>query len=90
MIIIYFSEGPEGKHKIVRKATPMDDNKREHEVIRGYLKALLLRLAAQSDNPATDLQDILREVIEELYSEVKDTIRKKTHLQLVPNEEVGA
>ena len=62
----------------------MDENRtQENDAIRSYLKALLLHLAAQSKNPAFELQIILREVIDELHDEVKESLKKKKHLRVV-------
>ena len=51
--------------------------------IRDYLKVLLLHLAAKSESPAIDLQELLCEVIEELHDETKEALQKKSHLKLV-------
>lgn len=51
--------------------------------VRNQLKVLLLYLAAKSESPSHDLQIVIREVLEELHSEVKETIKKQPHLKLL-------
>lgn len=51
--------------------------------LRHYLKVILLQLAAKSDTPAMELQDILHEVLAELDSEVKTALRAKRHLKII-------
>ena len=57
-----------------------DDHK---EMVRRHLKVLLLHLAARSENPSEDLENLLHDVINELHQEVKDALEAKTHLRLV-------
>ncbi len=68
----------------MQKDSLMDDIQGgTQDLVRNQLKVLLLHLAAKSDNPGIELQVLLREVIEELHSEVKSTLKKNRHLNLV-------
>lgn len=53
------------------------------DLIRRQLKILLLELAARSENPSTDLKELVEEVISELFDEVEEALRKKRHLKIV-------
>ena len=53
------------------------------EVVRQHLKVLLLHLAAKSDNPSGDLQELLEDVIDELHSEVESRLERRPSLKLV-------
>lgn len=57
-----------------------DDHK---ELVRRHLKVLLLHLAAKSENPSHELEELLHDVINELHSEVKAALEAKKHLRLV-------
>ena len=54
------------------------------DLLRKNLKILLLDLAASSERPSVELQDILHEVINELHDEVKKALRSRAPLRLVP------
>ena len=58
----------------------------EQDLVRQQLKVLLLHLASYSESPGEDLKNLLEEVIEELYIEVKDALRRK-HLRLIRTSE---
>lgn len=53
------------------------------EMVRRHLKVLLLHLAARSENPSSELESLLHDVINELHKEVKEALEAKTHLKLV-------
>jgi hypothetical protein len=72
----------------VRDANDMDDrtnsqNDDHKDMVRRHLKVLLLHLAARSENPSTELENLLHDVINELHKEVKEALEAKTHLRLV-------
>lgn len=52
-------------------------------MVRRHLKVLLLHLAARSENPSSELESLLHDVINELHKEVKEALEAKTHLKLV-------
>ena len=58
----------------------MEDSKDE---IKLQLKALLLHLAAESNQPGADLQNLVCEVVEELYLETEQALRDRSHLRLL-------
>jgi hypothetical protein len=53
------------------------------DLVRRHLKVLLLHLAARSKEPGRDLEDLLHEVIDELHTEVKNTLEARSKLRLV-------
>jgi hypothetical protein len=59
----------------------------ENSNLKDCLKVLLLHLAAKYDNPSFVLSALLKEVIEELHTEVKEALGEKAHLRLVPTLE---
>jgi hypothetical protein len=67
-----------------RTNTQNDDHK---ELVRRHLKVLLLHLAAKSECPSQELEELLHDVINELHQEVKDALEAKTHLRLVGQSE---
>jgi|GEM_PF-901441 hypothetical protein len=56
----------------------------QHANLKDCLKVLLLHLAAKCENPSYVLHSLLKEVIDELHTEVKDALKEKSHLKLVP------
>jgi hypothetical protein len=53
------------------------------QLIRTHLKALLLHLASRSPHPSLELEDILKEVIDELHQEVASALKNRAQLKLV-------
>lgn len=60
----------------------------DDHLIRIHLKALLLHLAARSSQPSVELQNILREVIDELHEEVSLALKRRAQLRLVDSQEI--
>ena len=62
------------------------DNRSEKDhaaLVKSHLKVLLLHLAARSDHPSEDLEELLHEVIHELHTEVKAALEQRAQLRLV-------
>jgi hypothetical protein len=57
--------------------------KKSYSQIRAELKSLLFYFAKESDQPGLELQDVLREVINELHDEVKEVTQAGASLKLV-------
>jgi hypothetical protein len=57
--------------------------KKSYPQVRSELKLLLYYFARESDQPGSDLQDVLREVITELHAEVKEVTQSGGGLRLV-------
>jgi hypothetical protein len=57
--------------------------KKSYSQIRTELKSLLFYFARESDQPGMELQDVLREVINELHDEVKEITQAGGSLKLV-------
>ena len=75
-----------GDHSRHFEETPVTDGEPEidhRDLVRRHLKVLLLHLAARSKNPGADLEDLLHEVIDELHTEVKNTLEARSKLRLV-------
>lgn len=75
----------------MRDTNDMDDRTNSHEgeqkeykeMVRRHLKVLLLHLAARSEKPSEELEDLLQDVIQELHKEVKEALEARTRLRLV-------
>ena len=70
-----------------QKTLSQDDHK---DLVRRHLKVLLLHLAAKSDHPSRELEELLHDVINELHREVKDALEARSHLRLVAAEQPTA
>ncbi len=55
------------------------------QLVREHLKVLLLHFAKNSDSPGTELQELMHELIEELYDETQAIYRQRRQLKLVSN-----
>jgi hypothetical protein len=66
----------------------MEDSQESIEAVKRHLKTLLLHLAAKSDTPGADLEEIVREVVDELRDEVKRSLAARKGLKLVMVPEV--
>jgi hypothetical protein len=55
------------------------------QLVREHMKVLLLHFAKTTDSPGMELQTLIQELIEELYTETQAIYRERRQLKLVSN-----